>query len=368
MNRQLPRIVVDGHEIHSFADWQRFAQPKGKEFHWKRGRSAYECAAAWFGSGGLPAVPTELAQLLRRQEALAGARITTVLPEHKVRFDALPGEPRNADVNAIAQSAKGVVAISIEAKADESFDRPVSVVLDAAVTKIGRDQPTNAVLRVQQLAASILGRERWPRLPLGEVPYQLLTGVAGAIAFAKQQEASVALFVVHEFATDETTDERHLRNLRDLNRFVERLQRGRGIGISCGDLIGPIRYHGAPLFSERSRPELFIAKVRRVTRASDALGVFGRPYDDLALEREHIPRDADWRARFTTVASFAGGAGGQVYLADNAEGHFVVTSETMFAELLEPDEPTESVYRFESPMAREVWCAERFSRLERTEQ
>jgi len=42
-------------------------------------------------------------------------------PEHRVRFDEFRGEPRNSDLVAIAESDYGSVAISVEAKADETF-------------------------------------------------------------------------------------------------------------------------------------------------------------------------------------------------------------------------------------------------------
>ncbi|MBK6845118.1 MAG: hypothetical protein IPG88_22945 [Gemmatimonadetes bacterium] len=189
-----------------------------------------------------------------------------VLPEHRVRFDDLPGEPRNADVNVIAEGREGTIAISLEAKADEPFGELVSDVLESAVRKIVADTPTNGVLRVQQLAASIFAKGGCERLPLGDVRYQLLTGVAGVIAFARDVKASVAVFVVHEFVTDQTDDAKHLQNMRDLNAFVERLTRGRMNALPGNELFGPIAYGAPRCFGRRATGAL-----HRQDPARDAL-------------------------------------------------------------------------------------------------
>ena len=66
---------------------------------------------------------------------------------------------------------------------------------------------------------------------------------------------------------------------------------------------------------------------------------------------------------FDSVRPLARGEGGGIYLADNADGCFVVTSESALGELLDDGEPTEFLHRFESGMAREVWCNERFCQM-----
>lgn len=359
-------IESDGETIDSFTTWAALASPKSPK-HWKLGRSAYECAASWFDRDGRPAVPGELAELLRTSGATEGAKILKVLPEHRVRFDDLPGEPRNADVNVLAEDRNGRIAISIEAKADEPFGERVSDVLESAVRKIAADKPSNAVLRVQQLAASIFGKSGCERLPLGDVRYQLLTGIAGAIAFARDVKASVAVFVVHEFVTDETHDEKHLQNMRDLNAFVERLTRGWMNALPAKELVGPIAYGGSPLFPDGERPALYIGKIRRVTRSKDALGVFGVPVEQLERSFGPAADGGECRETFDEVRPYAFAEGGGVYLADGANGYFVVTSEGALADLLNEEMPSAHVRRFDSAMAREVWCAERYARLTRAE-
>jgi len=93
-------------------------------------------------------VPLEIEQLLRSHPDLVDVVIERAIPEHQIRFDDLRGEPRNADLAVEARDRNGVIAITIEGKADESFDRPVSAVLRSAVERIGADERTGAVRRV----------------------------------------------------------------------------------------------------------------------------------------------------------------------------------------------------------------------------
>ena len=76
-----------------------------------------------------PTVPIELQQLLRTHPDIDGAVIFEAIPERKVRFDDIPGEPRNADLVCLAERANELIAISIEAKADETFGELVADVL-----------------------------------------------------------------------------------------------------------------------------------------------------------------------------------------------------------------------------------------------
>ncbi|HYD53680.1 MAG TPA: hypothetical protein VEA99_13680 [Gemmatimonadaceae bacterium] len=222
------------------------------------GRSAMESARAWCPDAG-PCVPAEIRALLDSIPALAGAEISAVYPERKVRFDELRGEPRNADVAAVAEHPEGRIAISIEAKADEPFDRPVREVLMAIDARIAEGERSNGRLRVEQLVSALL--------PAGTsaeaLRYQLLTAAAGAIAFAAEQQATRAVLIVHEFVSDATNAERRATNQTDLDRFLAAISAGRFHELSAGRLVGPIAIPGAPLFD--GPVPLFVGKsVRRL--------------------------------------------------------------------------------------------------------
>lgn len=118
--RTLVKIIgKDGNSILSVDGWYAGAPPKGGAAHWVTGRSARELAVAWCGSEG-PCVPAEIEQLLRSHPDLETPVIERALPEHQIRFDDLPGEPRNADLAIEARDGIGLVAITIEGKAERA--------------------------------------------------------------------------------------------------------------------------------------------------------------------------------------------------------------------------------------------------------
>jgi hypothetical protein len=189
-------------------------------------------------------VPPEIERLLRSHPNLVDVVVERAVPEHQIHFDDLRGEPWNADLAIEARDRDGVVAITVEGKADESFDRLVSVVLQSAIERIAADERTGAILRVEALSAALLPPWRTGLAHLGDLRYQLLTGIAGTLAWAREIGASRAVFAVHEFVTDRSNDDKHAQNASDLNLFLERLSDGRFRGLSAGVLAGPVRVPG----------------------------------------------------------------------------------------------------------------------------
>jgi hypothetical protein len=255
-------IGKDGNPISSVDSWFAGAPPKGGAAHWVTGRSARELAAAWCGSER-PCVPAEIEQLLRSHPALDGIVIDRSFPEHQIRFDDLPGEPRNADLAIEARDADGAIAITIEGKADESFDRPVAAVLQSALKRMAADEKTGAVRRVELLSEALLPRWRSGLAHMGDLRYQLLTGIAGTLAWAREIKATRAVFAIHEFVTAQTSDDKHAQNASDLNRFLERLTDGAISNLPQGTLVGPVRVAGNARIP--SVP-LYIGKAVRNTR------------------------------------------------------------------------------------------------------
>jgi len=237
------RIVgKDGTDILSVDGWLAGAPPKGGKAHWRAGRSAWELAKAWCGSG--PRVPDEVEQLLRSHPDLVDVSIERASPERQIRFDDLRGEPRNADLAIEARRGNEIVAITVEGKADESFDRPVRSVLQTAIKRIAADERTGATRRVELLSEALFARWRPGLAHLGDLRYQLLSGVAGTLAWAQVTGSSRAVFIIHEFVTEQSRDYKHARNAVDLNLFLERLSDGAIRGLTTGALAGPIRVPG----------------------------------------------------------------------------------------------------------------------------
>lgn len=219
------RIEKDNKLILTVQDWQVHAPPKSPH-HWVEGRSAYELANAWCGLGG-PAMPEVLRRLLDSRDETRGFVPEVAMPERRIPFDSLGGEPRNADLALTGFSATGKVAITIEAKADEPFGETVSATLAAALERL-------------------IDQKGQPRV--GDLRYQLLTAVAGTLAFADAEGASIAVLVVHEFVTAKTNATNHLQNGGDYNELLERLSEQRLPEVAGPYLDGPFTVPGGELF------------------------------------------------------------------------------------------------------------------------
>jgi len=245
------RIIKD---IYTVDDWFRLAPPSGGAKHWVDGRSAKELAKAWCSRASGPAVPIELQELLSTHPDIDGAVILEAIPEHKVVFDGIPGEPRNADLVCIAERANQRIAISIEAKAGETFGDLVAKVLSTP-------PPSRRPERLEGLCQALLGREPGDVPGIGVLRYQLFHGVAGALAYAGQVNASHALFVVHEFVTSSAKTEQLEANERDLYNFRKLLAPG---AATLGQrLYGPVCVPGnehipgkIPLYLGKIRTEI----------------------------------------------------------------------------------------------------------------
>lgn len=245
------RIHAKGQDITDEDSWVNAAPPKGKKRHWQPYRSARELARAWCTVSGQPSVPTEICELLDSHALTAGTDFVDadITPELRVPIDAYAGEPRNADL-AITCSAPALVtgserrriAISVEGKADESFGQTVSAAVNAAVARRSKGEASNGDHRARELLRAILGSTLEADTSVGKLRYQLLTATAGALSFAREQNADVAVLVVHEFshaANVHTSRAKLASNARDIELFLSRLTRGVTTSLSAGTLLGP---------------------------------------------------------------------------------------------------------------------------------
>lgn len=252
------RIQKGDANIHTVEDWRSHAPPE-HENQWAAGRSAQCMAETWTAEA-----PPEAVRALLEDHADFGAFAfdeAIAEPECRIPFDAY-GRPRQADLAFTVRDARGTVAVTVEGKADEPFDQYLGRTLADAVDR-GLAGPSNGVRRVEDLAASLLPPRKLgsdvPVLPaLHQLRYQLLTAVAGTVAYAAGR-ADRAVLIVEEFATVETREDRRQRNHEDLDRFVHRLTAGQRHSVAPGELIGPVVIPGGPLFSEPA--ELYLGMV-----------------------------------------------------------------------------------------------------------
>lgn len=231
------RIAKGDRVISSVEDWFAIAPPKKGAQQWVSGRSARELAEAWFPSPGEPSMPSELAALMNSAPDVGLVTLQEAEPECSVRFDDLRGEPRNCDLAVIGKAALGLVAVSIEAKADESFGKTVVKELKAAEGRV-----SDLAERIRRLSRALFGLPDSHSI-LG-LHYQLIHGTAAALSFAQQRRADCAVFAVHEFVTNLTEDSKHKANAQALDKFVEFLTIGDIRSVPEGRLLGPFKVPG----------------------------------------------------------------------------------------------------------------------------
>ncbi len=225
------------------------------------GRFAYELARAWTG-GGSPAVPAELSALLDSRVRTRGLVVDRAVPELRIRFDSHAGEPRNADLALVGRVGPSRIAVNVEAKADEPFGASIETTRKAARKRLAANPRSRGIQRLDDLVRALLPARGHGQPGADTLRYQLLTAVAGTLAFAHQNAAETAVLVIHEFVTHRTVDSRHQANADDLAAFLHRLSGAAGVDPRAGTLLGPFAVPGPPLFPRAA--SLLVGKI--VTR------------------------------------------------------------------------------------------------------
>jgi len=251
----IPQISKDGHAITSVETWFQYAPPKDGEKQWVDGRSAKELAKAWFPAPGQACVPDELSSILVSRAEFATVEITGGSPEVRIPLDNYPGETRNADLVLLAKRGGETSLITVEAKADEAFDMTIGEKLQSATTG------SNIPRRVEHLSLAMFGTTPEETPALKDLRYQLLNATAATLIAARLHQATQALFLIHEFATNMTTAEKRQANHDDLVAFLRALSKGSIGSLDAGVIIGPLQLPGGKYVP--SGMPLFLAKIKR---------------------------------------------------------------------------------------------------------
>ncbi|WP_228461800.1 DUF6946 family protein [Paracoccus liaowanqingii] len=160
------------------SDWQRLlADP---ERHWRAGFSAMATARSWEAAKGLP---PEITQILGLD-----AELLFAIPEHKVP---LPGGGRESqcDVFALVRTMDRTVALAVEAKVNEPFDRTIGDWL--ANGSVGKHRRLAAI-------CNLLGCPE----PPSDLRYQLFHRTAAAIIEAHRMNTGAAAMIVQSFSQE----------------------------------------------------------------------------------------------------------------------------------------------------------------------
>lgn len=232
---------------------------------WVPGKSAWEIANAWVGSGK-PLVPAILQRLLESHTLTRAVVIDRGVVERKTGLRYGPAGPRNHDLALWAWENSPTAFVGIESKANDGFGETMQQQIDKA--KRLRVQPkkrnTNLDERVEWLAECLLGvsfladdnqnvprgqREQEARTKMLHLPYQLFAGVAGTLLEAKKARSEIAVFIVHQFRTSYTNDRDIRADAKRLHRFASLLIQSNSsphdqlqlkVPLRCDNLVGPI--------------------------------------------------------------------------------------------------------------------------------
>jgi hypothetical protein len=169
----------------SHEDWQRLlAKP---DLHWKAGRSAMTLARSWESANGN--FPPEIQQILvtAGRDDWREIRLLLAVPEYQVP---LPGGSRasQTDLLVLARGERGLVAIAVEGKVDES--------LGPTIEEKAIDRTKGFSKRLAYLCSLL----RLGSGCLDEIRYQLLHRTASALIAAKDFAAESAVMLVHSFS------------------------------------------------------------------------------------------------------------------------------------------------------------------------
>jgi hypothetical protein len=265
-----PEIHIQGCDhkaVTSLADWRAHGLPEERRYQWKPGRSACELATNWTSSGTLR-VPNELRALLDSHPETYNVRFSMGFIERETLLPCSALGPRCHDLLLLGSTPAGDgVVLSIEAKADESFDKTIG----QKIAELG-GRRSNFPSRVEWLAQYLFGesafldfKQRLLKSFYEEMHYQLLAAVAGVCIEAERHGAKHAILIVHEFRTTLTEDQKMDENSRILNSFSKHLwEKNSAMMVLSDALSGPLEmrsgiFDGVP-FPDNVR--LFIGKLR----------------------------------------------------------------------------------------------------------
>ena len=174
-------IPTDGPE-----DWKRLlADP---EKHWRSGYSAKALAYSWEEAGDFP---PQVKQVFSGCDFLKDAELLAAFPEYKVP---LPGgkAPSQNDLFALGRSQGQLIAITVEGKVWEPFDKTVSEWLQGASRRSGKQCRLEYLCGLLEVDINSVQNIR----------YQLLHRTASALILAERFNASAALMLVHSFSQE----------------------------------------------------------------------------------------------------------------------------------------------------------------------
>ncbi|MCQ2598579.1 MAG: hypothetical protein MJ181_12125 [Treponema sp.] len=161
-------------------DWFKAFPPAGKEKQWADNYSAKEFARAVTDKN----FEKEIKENLGFDDSF---KIVEAYPERCTQFDEDHHGPRHHDLACVAEVNCKKIALGFEAKVNESLDGQL---LKFDSFSDGKKE------RVNKLCKIFFGKEYDESL--SGIYYQMLSGIAGTVAFAAEKECSDCFFIIYQ--------------------------------------------------------------------------------------------------------------------------------------------------------------------------
>jgi len=211
--------------VETLEQWRIHGLPPERVGHWKPGRSACELGTSWNRSGTV-CVPQEIEAMLQSHAGTRGAIIHSGFIEHETVLPFSAVGPRCHDLFLLGNcSDKSPLVLSIEAKADESFDAAI----EEKIVKLS-GKKSNFPTRLEWLTYYLFDEsaftdfeERILKQTYARMPYQLFAAVGSLCLEANRYGAQRAVLIVHEFRTNLTEDKKMDVNANALYDFLNQL-------------------------------------------------------------------------------------------------------------------------------------------------
>lgn len=210
----------NGKIITSLSTWKDAFIEVDNPMHWKLGRSAYSLASHFTcpsinDSKGINVLSKYLGYIGFDKVLYDYAEI-----EHESRFDTFRGNGRIQDLMIWARNENQPIAICIEAKVDESFDKNIPDAYEER-EKYSSNRPNSKALeRLKNICRYFYKDTSIDSLE--HIRYQLLYYLAGSITEAKKING-IAFMPVIVYHTDSFDKEKGKINLEDYKIFIKSL-------------------------------------------------------------------------------------------------------------------------------------------------
>jgi len=183
----MKRIFVN---TDGLGDWKKKLSDPDK--HWKRTRSAFECAVSWESANHTAhGLPNEIRKTLNKSEKFAKAELLFAIPEHQVSLKS-GGKGSQNDVWALMKFINEIFSVSVEAKAGENFG-------DTVIDWLSQNRNDEGRKKRLKYLKSILQIENEDT---DHIRYQLLHRSVSAILEARRFRSDGAMMIIQSFKSD----------------------------------------------------------------------------------------------------------------------------------------------------------------------